>query len=56
VGDSCASLERVFPEPFDQMASWVLYHESARGSAKVRVVLDALIPFLRERQSVLSGI
>lgn len=55
-GDNCASLERVFPEPFDQMDSWVLYHESARGAAKVRVVLDALIPFLRDRQSVLSGI
>lgn len=33
VGDACQSLERVFPDPFDQMNSWVLYHESARGSA-----------------------
>ena len=55
VGDACQSLERVFPDPFDQMNSWVLYHESARGSAKVRAVLDALVPYLRERTARLSG-
>ncbi len=55
VGDACATIERVFPEPFDQMDSWVLYHESARGSAKVRTVLDALLPYLRERSAVLPG-
>lgn len=55
VGDACATIERVFPEPFDQMDSWVLYHESARGSAKVRAVLDALVPHLRERTAILSG-
>ena len=55
VGDACNSIERVFPEPFDQMESWVLYHESARGSAKVRTVLDALVPYLSERTAVLAG-
>ncbi|MEP0962024.1 MAG: LysR family transcriptional regulator [Roseobacter sp.] len=55
IGDACATIERVFPAPFDQMDSWVLYHESARGSAKVRAVLDALVPFLRARHAVLSG-
>ena len=55
VGDACATIERVFPEPFDQMECWVLYHESARGSAKVRAVLDALVPYLRGRHAVLSG-
>lgn len=56
VGDTCERLERVFPDPFDQMESWVLYHESARGSAKVRAVLDALVAFLREKRPLLSGI
>lgn len=55
VGDACQSLERVFPDPFDQMESWVLYHETARGSANVRAVLDALVPYLRERRALLSG-
>ncbi|WP_425039723.1 LysR family transcriptional regulator [Primorskyibacter sp. S187A] len=56
VGDTCAGLERVFPDPFDQMDSWVLYHESARGSAKVRVVLDALVAFLKARRAALTGL
>ncbi|MEL8054626.1 MAG: LysR family transcriptional regulator [Pseudomonadota bacterium] len=55
VGDASATIERVFPEPFEQLDSWVLYHESARGSAKVRAVLDALVPYLRERTALLSG-
>lgn len=55
VGDTCQTLERVFPEPFDQMDSWVLYHESARGSAKMRAVLDALVAFLKARSPALSG-
>jgi DNA-binding transcriptional LysR family regulator len=56
VGDTCDGLERVFPDPFDQMDSWVMYHESVRGSHKVRVVLDALTAFLRARRPMLSGV
>lgn len=56
VGDTCDTLERVFPEPFDQMDSWVLYHESARGALRVRVVLDALIAFLKDRRALVSGL
>jgi DNA-binding transcriptional LysR family regulator len=56
VGDTCPAIERVFPEPFDQMDSWVLYHESARGSAKVRVVLDAVVAGLKARRVALTGI
>ncbi|MEL7345895.1 MAG: LysR substrate-binding domain-containing protein, partial [Pseudomonadota bacterium] len=56
VGDTCAPLERVFPEPFDQMESWVMYHESVRGSQKLRVVLDALTAFLRARRPQLTGV
>jgi DNA-binding transcriptional LysR family regulator len=56
VGDTCANLERVFPDPFDQMESWVLYHESVRGSARVRVVLDGLAAYLRARRGWLAGL
>jgi DNA-binding transcriptional LysR family regulator len=56
VGDTCTSLERVFPKPFDQMDSWVLYHESARGSHRVRVVLDALVAFLKDKRPMLTGL
>ncbi|MCC1492626.1 LysR family transcriptional regulator [Cognatishimia sp. F0-27] len=56
VGDGCVNLERVFPDPFDQMESWVLYHESARGSARVRAVLDSLVAYLKARRGWLSGL
>jgi DNA-binding transcriptional LysR family regulator len=56
VGDTCANLERVFPDPFDQMESWVLFHESARGSARVRVVLDRLVAYLKARRAWLAGL
>ena len=56
VGDTCSNLERVFPEPFDQMDAWVLYHESARGSHRVRLVLDAVVAFLRSKRSLLTGL
>ncbi len=56
VGDTCANLERVFPDPFDQLDSWVLYHESARGSHRVRVVLDALVAFLKDKKPLLTGL
>ncbi len=56
VGDTCAHLERVFPEPFDQLDSWVLYHESARGALRVRMVLDAVVAFLKDNRPVLTGL
>jgi DNA-binding transcriptional LysR family regulator len=56
VGDACDRLERVFPEPFDQMDSWVVYHESVRGSARVRAVIDMLVAYLRDRRPMLSGL
>lgn len=56
VGDLCQTLERALPDPFHQMDSWVLYHESARGSHRVRVVLDAVVAFLREKRPLLTGL
>ena len=56
IGESSTTLERVFPEPLDQTESWVVYHESARGSHRVRVVLDALVAFLHQKRSLLTGL
>lgn len=54
--DASTTIERVFPDPFDQIESWVIYHESARGSQRVRLVLDALVAFLRENRALLTGL
>ncbi|MEM9585345.1 MAG: LysR family transcriptional regulator [Pseudomonadota bacterium] len=54
--DASRDIERVFPEPFDQIESWVIYHESARGSLRVRLVLDALVAFLKANRALLTGL
>ncbi|MEL8054620.1 MAG: LysR family transcriptional regulator [Pseudomonadota bacterium] len=56
LADTKPNIERVFPEPFDQVDSWVIYHESARGSQRVRIVLDALVAFLKDNRSLLTGL
>ncbi|WP_298835835.1 LysR family transcriptional regulator [uncultured Roseobacter sp.] len=54
--DAHPTIERVFPDPFDQTDSWVIYHESARGSQRMRIVLDALVAFLKENRALLTGL
>ena len=56
VGDTCKTLQRVFPEPFDQMDAWVLYHETSRGSRRVRVVLDTVTAYLKAHRARITGL
>ena len=56
LADTNPNIERVFPEPFDQVSSWIIYHESARGSQRVRIVLDALVAFLKDNCTALTGL
>ena len=56
LADANPNIERVFPQPFGQVDSWVIYHESARGSQRVRIVLDALVAFLKDNRSLLTGL
>lgn len=54
-GDADERLERVFEDPIDQIAMSVVYHQSMRGSARVRAVLDLLIAFHVDHDRQLSG-
>ena len=54
-GDESADIVRVFPEPVFSTTGWIVVHESSRGSARTRVVVDALAAYLAERKSSLSG-
>ena len=56
LADKNRNIERVFIDPFDQVDSWVIYHESARGSQRVRIVLDALVGFLKDNRASLTGL
>ena len=54
-GDAAADLVRVFPEPVANITTWIVYHESARNSARVRAVTEILTQFVGEREALLAG-
>ena len=54
-GDTAPGVERVFEDPIDRMTISIVYHEAARGSARLRAVLDLLIQYHLERKDALSG-
>lgn len=54
-GDADDRLVRIFDEPIDVIEMNIVYHQSMRGSARVRAVLDLLIAFHNERHETLSG-
>jgi DNA-binding transcriptional LysR family regulator len=55
VGDATKGVVRVFEEPIDQLPFSIVYHESLRGSARLRAVLDLLIAYHMEGRNILSG-
>jgi len=54
-GDADDRLVRVFDEPIDEIDMSIVYHQSMRGSARLRAVLDLLIAFHIERRAALVG-
>ena len=54
-GDADDRLVRVFDEPIDVIDMNIVYHQSMRGSARMRAVLDLLIGFHIERRAALVG-
>lgn len=54
-GDADDRLVRLFAEPIDVIDMNIVYHQSMRGSARLRAVLDLLIAFHVERRAALVG-
>ena len=54
-GDESPDLVRVFPDPISLNLGWLVYHESARNTARVKAVVGMLTEFLKERAPLLSG-
>lgn len=46
---------RVFPEPVASTTGWIVYHESARNSARVRVTVETLVEFFESNIDFFSG-
>ena len=55
VGDTSSELVRVFPDPVAIVEGWMVYHETARNSAKIRAVTEILGAFFQERAALLAG-
>jgi molybdate transport repressor ModE-like protein len=55
IGDPVASLERVFREPVIVNTGWIIYHETVRDAARIRVVIDALVAFFERNAAMFSG-
>ena len=56
VGDRTPGLVRVFEDAIDQMKCAIVYHQSSRGSARIRAVLDLLVGHFIERGGELNGL
>ncbi len=54
-GDSDPSLVRVFPEPVAFQPCYIVYHESLRGSARIRAMADLLAEFLKAKEASVAG-
>lgn len=54
-GDVDDRLVRLFDEPIDVIDMNIVYHQSMRGSARLRAVLDLLIAYHIERRAALIG-
>ncbi|HTE42874.1 MAG TPA: LysR family transcriptional regulator [Steroidobacteraceae bacterium] len=54
-GNTSPELVRVFPEPVACAIGWVVYHETARNSARIRAVVALLSEFLAGLKEELSG-
>jgi len=55
IPDPLPGLERVFPEPVGINTGWIVYHESARDTARIRVVVDALLAFFHANEAMFTG-
>jgi DNA-binding transcriptional LysR family regulator len=54
-GDADPDLVRVFTQPSAFVRGWLVYHESARATARVKAVVEMLVAFLRAQAPLLSG-
>ncbi len=53
--DAHTNLLRVFPEPFYHQPVYIVYHESLRDSARIRVVVEGLLAYLQGKSEQLTG-
>ena len=56
MAEAVPQLQRVFPERVGVNTGWIVYHETARDTARIRAVVDALVEFFEQHEGMFSGI
>ena len=56
IADAVPGLQRVFRESIGINTGWIVYHESARGAARIRAVAEALLQFFERNAPMFSGV
>lgn len=52
IGDPVETLQRVFPDPVGANTGWIVYHETSRDAARIRVVVEALAAYFERSETV----
>ena len=53
---SAPDILRVFPNPVASSTGWIVYHETARNSARIKFVVDTLCEYFASQESLISGV
>ena len=56
IADAVPNLQRVFQERVGVNSGWIVYHESLRDTARLRVVVDALVACFERHAAMFSGL
>ncbi|MGH8123897.1 MAG: LysR family transcriptional regulator [Rudaea sp.] len=56
IGDEVPELMRVFPNRVAVNTGWIVYHEAARNTSRVRVVVNALTEFFHAHSVMFTGV
>lgn len=56
IADAVPPLQRVFHERIGVNTGWIVYHETVRDAARIRVVVDALAEFFERHEAMFSGV
>ena len=54
-GDAHPDLVRALPEPINCTTGWIIYHESNRGSARIKTVIDLLCETFDRQRDLFAG-
>jgi DNA-binding transcriptional LysR family regulator len=55
VAGAVPNLRRVFPDAVGVNTGWIVYHETSRDAARIRTVVEALVEFFAQHDTLFTG-